>query len=198
MKRILLLTLSCLLLGFLLMGADCEILSFDSQSMPVIVKISEEFHIQGSNTDLSDSDIIDMASILADNSIDYSKIDSITIQNIEITFKENNGPNEIQFSSAYASFRPIPGSTFYQLVSLNDYSNLFTNIVGISFNPLSAAAEYVLGTNPTNIAFLSNYISQSPPKSFEVVSGLSGIATASLPADFKVDMAITVQVHYTP
>lgn len=198
MKRILLLTLSCLLLGFLLMGAKCEILSFDAQSLPVSVKITEEFHIQGSTANQSDSGIINMAEILTDNGIDYTKIDSITIQDIAITFKDNNGPNAIQFASAYAKFKPASGSTYYELVSLSNYSNLFTNIVDIPFDPLSDQAAYLLGTIPANIAYLSTYISQAPPKTFEIVAGLNGIAAASLPADFKIDLAITIQVHYTP
>ena len=196
MKRILLVTLSCLLLGFLLIGADCEILSFDSESMPLSVKITEEFHIQGNSADLYDNGTINMAEIFGDEGVNYDNIDSITVQNIEIKFKDNLGPAQITFVAAGANFIKSGSVTPYNIVALVGFNESFASISGVVYDPINTPG--ILGTNPAGIAELSSYISVPPPKTFNVQAAITGIAGASLPADFVVELAITIQIHYAP
>ena len=196
MKKFLLVSLTLVLLSFLLLGAKCELISWDATNLLLTVKLTEEFIVQEDDPNYTEDNFINMIEMYEEQGVDnFDRIEDVTVQNIEIIFTENNGPDVIEFTNAYANFRKDGESIWYEIASLSDYSNTFTNILNIPFDPFSSQSETVLGTNPTNIGILEDHISTIPPGNFWVQADMQGIGAASLPADFKMELVLTLQLE---
>ncbi len=199
MKKNILISLTLVLLSFLLIGAKCELISWDATNLKLTVKLTEEFIIQGNDPNYTEDNFINMVELYAEQGVEnFDRIEDVTVQNIEIIFTENNGPDIIEFASAYANFRADGSSTWLEIASLLSYSNTFSAILNIPFDPFSAAAGVVLGTNPANIELLEAHISTIPPGNFWVQADMDGISPASLPADFKMELVVTLQLSIKP
>ncbi len=199
MKKFILYTLLCFVSVFFLIGAKCELISWEPVNLLLTVKLTEEFHVNGDNPNYTEDNFINMTSLYEEQGVDnLNRIEEVTVQNIEIIFTENNGKDAIEFSDAYAKFRKAGEDIWYEIASLSDYSNTFSSILNVPFDPFSSASETVLGTNPDNIALLEEHISTIPPGDFWIQADMLGIAAASLPADFKVDLVLTLQLSIKP
>ncbi len=199
MKKIISYALLCFVSVFILIGAKCELISWEPVNLLVTVKLTEEFHVNRDNPNYTENNFIDIASLFEEQGVDnFNRIEEVTVQNIEIIFTENNGKDAIEFADAYAKFRKSGESDWYEIASLSDYSNTFSSILNVPFDPFSSAAETALGTNPANIAILEAHISTVPPGDFWIQADMLGIAAASLPADFKVDLVLTLQLSIKP
>lgn len=200
MKKIISFILLSVIAVFFLIGAKCELISWDAENLFLTVKLTEEFHVIGSEPNQHDDNVLNLSSFFEEQGVDdYSLIENVTIQNIEIIFIENNGADPIVFDSAYVQFSKMnPTVGPFLLASLSEYNSTFSAIEDISFNPFSTDAQFLLGTVPTNIQILQDYVSEIPPKDFFVESDIFGLGAASLPADFKIKLILTIQLEINP
>lgn len=199
MKKLISFILLSIIAVFFLIGAKCELISWDATNLILTVKLTEEFHVNDDTPNYTEDNFIDMTSLYEEQGVDnFDRIEDVTIQNIEIIFTENNGPDLIEFTDAYAKFRKSGEAVWYEIASLTNYSNTFSNILNIPFDPFSSQSTTVLGTNPTNIGILENHIATIPPGDFWVRADMQGISPASLPADFKVELVLTLQLSIRP
>lgn len=199
MKKFILVSLTLILLAFLLIGAKCELISWDATNLKLTVKLTEEFHVQENDPNYTKDNFINMIELYEEQGVDnFDRIKDVTIQNIEIIFTGNNGPDIIEFTNAYANFKKEGDTVWYEVASLSNYSNTFTNILNIPFDPFSSQSAAVLGTNPANIGILEDHISTIPPGNFWLQADMQGISSASLPADFTMELVITIQLEIKP
>ena len=158
MKQILI-TILLICFGVLFLGSDCEPLSFEPAPFYGTVKISQTIYITGNQTNYSESLFFDYAGELDDIGIDYDDIESVTVQNIELTFTNNGGPDPIIFDNLDVSFFKTGEAAPYHVVQIpGPYSNTFTAIDGLVFNPYSVDAMLMLGTVPSGITELTDYL----------------------------------------
>ena len=87
MKRTISYILLCIVSVFLLTGAKCELISWDATNLLLTIKLTEEYHIQGTDPSYATQNLINMSAMYAEQGVDdFDRIEEVTVQNIEIIF----------------------------------------------------------------------------------------------------------------
>jgi hypothetical protein len=191
MKRVLSI-IGLFLLSLLLLGAECDILSFSQKPLVVDLTIQMLSHAQSNTNSYNGQETINLAQEYADLGIPAEKIKEINIKNIQIVITENmTGPN-IEISNLLIQIALVGSTTYITLAEALNVGKL-NDILNSPINPWSTALT--LGVKTNGVETLIGWLDTSPPPNFvmRVNTTLSGS-----PVDFKATTTLEIQVKYQP
>jgi len=179
-----------LILGFLFIRSNCDIISFDQQPLVVTVVFESTHRALSPSTFFSSVEPANFADLYSQAGINMDQISEVTIELIEVVITNNNtGPNTT--ASANLAYRESgPLTTEYNLASFQD-----VNLNSVLNQPITPFTAIGLGVNETGINQLKSTLSEVPPPNIVYID--SGSVNEGV-VDFTATVKVKVQVKYTP